>query len=153
MAEWVSILALAQKWEFIGIKELALGQLQMKHLPVVERVIIYQDYDAGEALLLPLYAEIAMADEPPTREQFARLGIETTTSIFFARERIRSPLYSANPLRSSSGGFRSPLPSAVDKQDVEDIVKDIISPNTSRRRRDSGGSLSIPSGVACYSLN
>ncbi|KAF8911667.1 hypothetical protein CPB84DRAFT_1842141 [Gymnopilus junonius] len=108
--DWNIILNLADKWEFLEVKELAVRELQKKpDLDIVSKMSLYQRYKVDPRHLIPLYAQLCARDTPLTIEEATILGIETTVLINSAREQLR-----ANP--SDEG--RSPLPAGLEEGDV-----------------------------------
>jgi len=115
--EWSAILKLANLWGFYNVKQLATDELQKLDIPLVDRIVLYQDHDVESALRLPLYVELASRDATLDHEESSRLGFRTAIVIFQARER----------LRSLSTGGRSPLPDDVDAQAAEEVIGTLFS--------------------------
>ncbi|KAJ3505315.1 hypothetical protein NLJ89_g7486 [Agrocybe chaxingu] len=105
-AEWVAILKIAHEYEFLEVKNLAIRGLDTCDLTVVQRIRIYETYQADTMYLLPLYATMCMREDGPTDDETEEMGMKTSLMIFRARERLRSD------------GSKSPLPNGVDESEV-----------------------------------
>lgn len=114
--EWASILKLSNLWGFSNVKELAIEQLQYLDVPLVDRIVLYQDYQVGWELLAPLYVDLASRESTLDHEESRRLGFRTAIVIFQARER----------LRSLAMGGRSPLPDDVGPEAAKEVISNIF---------------------------
>ncbi|KAJ3811359.1 hypothetical protein EV368DRAFT_81818 [Lentinula lateritia] len=114
--EWASILKLSNLWDFPNVKELAIKELQKLDIPLVDRIVLYQDHDVDSALRVPLYAELASREATLDHDESTRLGFRTTIVIFQARER----------LRSLATGGRSPLPDEVGPDAAKEVITNLF---------------------------
>ncbi|KAF8953190.1 hypothetical protein BDZ97DRAFT_1367492 [Flammula alnicola] len=133
--EWTSILKTACEYEFVEVQHLAIRGLQSCELSTVERIRIYQLYDADPKYIVPLYIKMCMRDEAPTNEEVKHMGSETSLLIFRLRESLRS--------RAGNGG-KSPLPAGVDEEDALDAVCDFLGVDSSRIQISVSSSTSKP---------
>ncbi|KAK0459138.1 uncharacterized protein EV420DRAFT_305017 [Desarmillaria tabescens] len=130
---WVAILHTSCLWSFPEVKALAIRELECKTINLVDRIVLYQDYNVDPTVLAPFYARLCSRDEPLTTEESVRLGVETVVRIFHARERLRS---------SSLDGLKSPLPNGVDLTNVMKVIDEVWGSNTKR----ASGSNTDPQG-------
>lgn len=117
ISDWTCIISLAHNWEFKEVKSLAVRELEKQELDVVERIALYQTYDVGISLLVPLYAILCSRDDPPNDEESGVLGFKTALLVYRARERLR-----AQP----SDSPRSPLPSGMERDDVHNALNGLL---------------------------
>lgn len=114
--EWSSILRLSNLWGFDNVKELAIQQLETLDLPLVDRIVLYQDHNVDWDLRVPLYVALASRENTLDHEESQRLGFRTAIGIFHARERLRS---------LATGGM-SPLPDDVGLEAAGEVVTTIF---------------------------
>ena len=141
--DWTSILELAQKWEFREVKQLAIRELEMQEIPIIERIALYQKYDVDTERLVRYYAELCQSPHAPTDEDSEAIGLKTTVLIFRARERLRAQL--------SDKGL-SPLPVGVDIEDVRRIIANLVAPvipanKVNEGRKSDQGPLTLYSDI------
>ncbi|KAJ7593792.1 hypothetical protein C8J56DRAFT_421299 [Mycena floridula] len=127
---WITILSLAQRWQFHEVKTLAIRELQAKRMDLIDRIILYHKYHVDDAFIIPLYAELVSQEHTLSAQDSAKLGMQRAVPVFQARERIR-----ANP----SYGGKSPLPS--DRQrDILGVARAIMKELPVTNGASSGGS-------------
>ncbi|KAF8911670.1 hypothetical protein CPB84DRAFT_1842143 [Gymnopilus junonius] len=88
--EWIAILNIACEYEFTQVKDLAIRNLNLSDLSVVQRLYLYLLYRAHPIHTVPLYAILSTRDDGPSDADLKVLGVETTLSIFRIRERLLS---------------------------------------------------------------
>ncbi|KAJ3730888.1 hypothetical protein DFJ43DRAFT_1189423 [Lentinula guzmanii] len=110
--EWASILKLSNLWDFPNVKELAINELERLDIPLVDRIVLYQDNQVDADLRLPLYIQLASREATLDHDESTRLGFRTAIVIFQARER----------LRSLATGGKSPLPDEVGEDAAKEVV-------------------------------
>lgn len=115
--DWEIILSLAHRWQFPGVKDLAIRELHKIDLSVVDRIVLYQRYDIGKEFLVPLYMSLCSQDDPLSIEDSVKLGVHAATMIFHAREKLRS--------KPVDGG-RSPMPKDRTSKDVGAAVRQLL---------------------------
>jgi hypothetical protein len=103
--EWTSILKLAHQWDFIGVKELALRELEQLVIPPLRKIVIYHSYAIDRRLLQAAYTAFAIRDEPITIEEGQELGLETALQLARAREFVRAPATGGKRIKDA----RSPV--------------------------------------------
>ncbi|KAJ3549915.1 hypothetical protein NMY22_g695 [Coprinellus aureogranulatus] len=113
---WFSILKLAHRWDFPYITSVALEEIQRyeSQLPLVTRIRMYQEHDAPEEYLVPLFVQLCAREMPPTNEEVVELGYEQMCGVWRAREALRFP-----------GGV-SPLPEHVSNETIHGIVSEVL---------------------------
>lgn len=115
--DWTTLLALAVKWEFSEVKDLAIRELDHKDLPLLPRIVLYQRFSVNSARLIPLYAELCSRPDALNEQDAEALGLKTTVLIFRARERLRA-------LPSNEG--KSPLPAGLEEHDVHRTINSLL---------------------------
>lgn len=113
---WFTILRLAHEWGFPEVTRFALREVKRRESEVslVQRIVLYQRYNAPAEYLVPLFAELCARPTSSTDEETVLLGFEQTVKIFKARERIRS------------GGGVSPLPPGIKEPDTYPTISSIL---------------------------
>ncbi|KAI0330433.1 hypothetical protein GY45DRAFT_754913 [Cubamyces sp. BRFM 1775] len=110
--EWRSVLSLATRWEFTGVRALAIRSLQSLDITPVERILLAQEFDIPGRWALPAYVALCERPEPLSLGEAALLGLETSVRIAQLREQLR-----ARGHRSASmGGYHSLTRSAAARQ-------------------------------------
>jgi hypothetical protein len=113
---WLSILSLAQRWNFKEVEELCIRELEKLAIPPVDKIQIYQAFKLEKTLLLNAYIELAVRPEPLNLEEGRKLGIDTALQIARARELSR---------RSDTGkGHRSPASVQVRKVELRSLIQE-----------------------------
>ncbi|KAG5634371.1 hypothetical protein H0H81_002209 [Sphagnurus paluster] len=115
--DWATLLALAVKWGFDQVKELAVCELVKKDMPLLTRIGLYQRFNIDSARLVPLYAELCSRPDTLDEEEAEALGLKTAVLVFRARERLRAVL-------SNEG--KSPLPLGLEKDDVHRVIISLL---------------------------
>ncbi|KAJ4483884.1 hypothetical protein J3R30DRAFT_3328897 [Lentinula aciculospora] len=110
--EWASVLKLSNLWDFPNVKELAIKELEKLDIPLVDRIVLYQDHQVDSELRLPLYAQLASREATLDHDESTRLGFRTAIVIFQARER----------LHSLAIGGRSPFPDEVGPDAAKEVI-------------------------------
>jgi len=118
--EWTSILKLAHQWDFIGVKDLALRELEQLVIPPLRKIVIYHSYAIDRRLLHAAYAAFAVRDEPITIEEGQELGLETAVQLARAREFARAPATGGKKIKDP----RSPV--NVAGAELDALIRDIF---------------------------
>ncbi|KAL1678991.1 hypothetical protein EV122DRAFT_264090 [Schizophyllum commune] len=139
--DWVDILKLAHMWNFREVYELAVRELERLEMPVVERLIAYQAYDVKREYIVPLYAELFRREEPLSKSESQRLGIETVYTIWMGRERLR-----AKPVFDGRSG-RSPLPAGLQETEVESMARELLADRAANSSPDDDAPTSAENGA------
>ncbi|KAL0955735.1 hypothetical protein HGRIS_001951 [Hohenbuehelia grisea] len=116
-SDWTTILKLAHDWGFAEVKSLAIRQLEVMPIPVVERIVTYQTYKVDDDVLVPHYVNLCGREDLLTFDEAQQLGMPTTLMVCNTRERLRS---------SSGDGLKSPLPPDLEQSDVERTIRQIL---------------------------
>ncbi|KAG2152547.1 uncharacterized protein EDB93DRAFT_250019 [Suillus bovinus] len=115
---WVTILDLATRWNFPGVRDLAVRQLEKLDMNPVERIITYDEYNLDKSLLLPAY--ILLCKQPSRSvEDGNRLGMPTVLKINEAREYAQKS--------ASEQGCHSPTSADAEDEELVEILKDVFS--------------------------
>lgn len=118
--EWTSILKLAHQWDFFGVKELALRELEQLVIPPLQKIVIYHSYAIDRSLLLAAYTAFAVRDEPITMEEGEELGLDTVIQLVRAREFVRAPATGGKRIKDA----RSPV--NVAGVELDALIRDIF---------------------------
>jgi hypothetical protein len=118
--EWTSILKLAHQWDFIGVKALALRELEQLKIPALQKIVIYHSYAIDRRLLQAAYTAFAIRDEPITLEEGQELGLETALQLARAREVVRAPATTGMKIKDA----RSPVNLAG--AELDELIRDIF---------------------------
>ena len=132
---WTTILDLAHKWVFPNVKELALKSLEALAIPLVNRIALYQKYNAPDCILNPHYATLCARSEMPTLEETTILGGPTSIMIFSVRERILS----------SQGGVQP-----LDKIDARMFQQSVSSYFNAQKKKKDESTKESTSGIAFH---
>ncbi|KAJ3820747.1 hypothetical protein F5880DRAFT_1487436 [Lentinula raphanica] len=140
LEDWGCILSLACRFKFPEVKKLAVRHLEKYNLDLVDRISLYQECNADEDLLIPLYAQLCSRDRTLSLIETHKLGYETAVMVFQAREQLRSPLDRG----------KSPLPDDIEEGEVEDTIRDLMkdiftgNPNDNRKSISANGWVNTP---------
>ncbi|KJA28715.1 hypothetical protein HYPSUDRAFT_50910 [Hypholoma sublateritium FD-334 SS-4] len=115
-ADWTAILKIACENDFLEVQHCAIRGLQACDLTTVQRIAIYEMYRADKRYIVPLYVEMAMREQSPTRDEEDLLGDKTTLLIFRLREHLRS-----RPTTTFTDV--SPLPAGIDDDEALRAVR------------------------------
>lgn len=85
--EWVSVLNLATKWEYLHIRDLAVAHLSEIKVDAVKRIVLAKTYSVDDWLLLG-YMELAKRVSPIDMDEASRIGLESTLRLYQAREEV-----------------------------------------------------------------
>lgn len=118
--EWTSILKLAHNWDFLGVKELALRELEQLVIPPLQKIVIYHSYGIDRSLLQAAYTAFAVRDEPITIEEGKELGLETAIQLARAREFVRAPASGGKRIKDA----RSPV--NVAGAELDALIRDLF---------------------------
>ncbi|KAF8650088.1 hypothetical protein AX16_005414 [Volvariella volvacea WC 439] len=83
--EWTSVLTLADRWKFASIRELAVKEISAIGTPV-DRVIVGEKFNE-EKMVFAALCELCVRNQPLTREEGEKLGMEKVIKIATARDR------------------------------------------------------------------
>ncbi|KAI9511474.1 hypothetical protein F5148DRAFT_950873, partial [Russula earlei] len=118
--EWSSILKLAHKWEFVGVKTLAIRELERLDIPPLRKIVIYHSYAIDRRLLQAAYTAFTIRDKPITNEEGQELGLDTVLQLARARELARAP---------APGGIRNKdarSPVTVAGSELDELVRELF---------------------------
>jgi hypothetical protein len=118
--EWTSILKLAHQWDFLGVKDLALRELEQLKIPPLQKIVIYHSYAVDRRLLQAAYTAFAVRDDPITLEEGQELGLETALHLARAREVVRAPATASMKIKDA----RSPVNLAG--AELDELIRDIF---------------------------
>ncbi|KAG1810552.1 uncharacterized protein BJ212DRAFT_1278788 [Suillus subaureus] len=129
---WLVILELSTRWQFLEMRKLAVEQLQNLKMDPVEKIAIYNKYEIDKSLLLPEYKHLCTREGQMSIEEGEKVGLLTVLAIHQARE---------HAMKSAAANERRSLNHAdVDDEELEQIVKDAFDLNqnpTTGSRRDA----------------
>jgi hypothetical protein len=115
---WLSILKLANRWNFDNVKELSVRELEKLTIESVEKVAIYHDHNISRLYLIPSYVDICKRDKPLSFTEGMKLGMETVLRIADARERVRQ--------HASESGVRTPTFDDFEDAEVEVLIREVF---------------------------
>ncbi|KAF8841712.1 hypothetical protein BDN67DRAFT_900865 [Paxillus ammoniavirescens] len=115
---WLSILKLANRWNFDNVKELSVRELEKLTIEPVEKVAIYHDHNISRLYLIPSYVDICKRDKPLSFTEGMKLGMETVLRIADARERVRQ--------HASESGVRTPTFDDFEDAEVEVLIREVF---------------------------
>ncbi len=107
---WKVVLRLATQYQFSEVRNLAFRELDIlgkSNMSLVERIVLYRQYDADRKYLDPLYEELLSRPKPLSSEEGEAFGLATALLIARAREQLRVVCDKLNP--------QSPLPDSMKK--------------------------------------
>jgi len=142
---WLSILHLATRWQFDGVKELTIAALEQIEIEGVEKIAIYHNYNINKHLLVPSYMAVCRREKPLSLMEGSKLGMETVLRIAEARERLRQ--------QAMESGVRSPTYEDFGDDETEKLVRELFQvtgrsptvPSTSNINPNYGGGGAAPS--------
>lgn len=118
---WLVILELSTRWQFLEMRKLAIEQLQNLKMDPVEKIAIYNKYEIDRSLLLPEYKHLCTREGRMSIEEGEKVGLLTVLAIHQARERA---------MTSAVANERRGLTHAdVDDEELEQILRDIFNLN------------------------
>jgi len=118
--EWTSILKLAHQWNFVGVKELALRELERLEIPPLRKIVVYQSYGVDRRLLLEAYTALTTRDKPMTIEEGHELGLETVIQLARAREIVRAPAAGGKRLKDAHSSVN------VAGAELDGLIRDLF---------------------------
>lgn len=118
---WLVILELSTRWQFLEMKKLAVEQLQNLKMDPVEKIAIFNKYEIDRSLLLPEYKHLCTREGQMSIEEGEKVGLLTVLAIHQARERAMKS--------AGAKECRSLTPADVDDEELEQILKDIFNLN------------------------
>jgi hypothetical protein len=129
--EWASILKLADKWNFIEVKALAIrGIDDIPMLSALQKIVLYQTYDVDRRHLQSAYTALAVREEAITIDEGRQIGLETALQIARARELARAPVLSGKKV----GNPPSPVKCAgVELQALINQIFQLSSPGSASK--------------------
>ena len=116
--EWTSVLKLANQWDFVEVKALAVRELQRLSMDPLQRILLYRKYAVNGVHLQKAFTELTIREKRITVDEGRELGLETMVQLADARERARAPVSPGN----RSGDPHSPVTHT--ETQLDDIVKD-----------------------------
>ena len=135
--EWTSILSLATRWDFAGVRALAIAHFRTHAdalgLTPVDRILLARAYDiprTGDGgWLLAAHTALCTRAEPLSLAEAARLGVETAARVAQLRELLRGPNPSAR-----FGGYCAPTRSTAARETATRAQRSQGAANTVPRR-------------------
>ncbi|KAF8483648.1 hypothetical protein DFH94DRAFT_319337 [Russula ochroleuca] len=118
--EWTSILKLAHQWDFVGVKSLAIRELEQIKIHPLQKISIYHSYGIDRCLLQAAYTAFAIRDEPITIEEGQELGLETVVQLARARELVRAPATGGKSIKDA----RSPV--NIAGAELDDLIRGVF---------------------------
>ena len=116
---------MATRWEFNGIRALAIRELQKLEVSPVDAIVLSRKYDIAGRWTLAAYAALCQRVDALTLEEAGRLGLETTVRIAQLRERVQrgvpgrsKPRYQA-PTSAASRRAADPVSSFSSRKSCE----------------------------------
>ncbi|KAF5390234.1 hypothetical protein D9757_002956 [Collybiopsis confluens] len=140
LGDWATILTVACRFKFPEVKKLAVRHLEQIDLDLVERISLYQECNADEDLLIPLYSQLCAREKTLSLAETHKLGYETAVMVFQAREHLRSP----------SDRGKSPLPDDIEEEEVEDTIRDLMKDLFTGDSNENRKSISANGWAAAY---
>ena len=87
----MSILHLSTRWEFDGVRALAIRELEQYPFSALKIIMLSQHFDICTPWTLKAYTELCERRKELTRDEETVLGFRTATRIAQLRERLRTP--------------------------------------------------------------
>ena len=106
--EWISVLEVADRYNFDAVRELAIRKLLEVTTPI-EKLVVGHRY-AERRLLIPGYAALCTRHNAVTIEEAVRIGLEDVVLISQTRESIRDADYRFTGEFKAESFFKSRLP-------------------------------------------
>jgi hypothetical protein len=98
VAEWVSILTLADMWGFDGIRSLCIGKLGDMALDPVEKMELCRKFEIHRTWASGAYETLCARSTPLSFSDATRIGMEDVVLIAQAREkRLKNRIYKIRP--------------------------------------------------------
>lgn len=141
--EWTSILKLANQWDFVEAKALAVRKLQVLSIDPIQRILLYRKHAVHSVHLQGAFTELTIRDIPINADEGRELGLETVVQLADARERARAPL---SPSPSPGNGHpRSPV--TYTGAQLDDMIKDAfnLTPSSTVPRIPTGRNTRVDS--------
>ena len=91
VAEWLSVLELAARWDVVSMRTLAISQVESlldANSSPVDRVAIAQRYRITDVWSRAAYTALCNRPKPLSIEEAAKLGVEMSTRISTVREEL-----------------------------------------------------------------
>ena len=129
IADWISILSLADRWGFEKIKNLAALELGKKQeLQIVSKIALYQKYHVHKQFIEPLHTLLSERDDPLNLDEAQTLGMEAAIHISTARE-----LFHAGPF----DGIRKSPPKVMKEGNTYLLPQPVTDETEGNFKRDS----------------
>jgi len=120
--EWSSVLKLANQWDFVEVKALAVRKLQRLSIDSIQKILLYRKHEVHRVHLQEALTELTIREKPINADEGRELGLETLVQLADARERARAPL---SPTPSPSPGNGHPRPPVTHTGTrLDDVIKD-----------------------------
>ncbi|KAL5483252.1 hypothetical protein ACEPAI_8482 [Sanghuangporus weigelae] len=89
--KWASILRLAHLWKFPKVKDLAVREMDKLDIAPVDKAVMAREFqvDPSRRWLETAYAALGAREQPLTKEEGLRLGLDVVLHLAEVRERIR----------------------------------------------------------------
>ncbi|KZS87765.1 hypothetical protein SISNIDRAFT_419059 [Sistotremastrum niveocremeum HHB9708] len=109
LSQWTSILGLSHLWEFRGVFQLALREIEPLASDPVDRILIARRYDVCHDWLLPAYTSLCERSDPITLDEARLLGLDVLARLAQAREAIQRMIWTrrrntTNDFTNGGGG-------------------------------------------------
>lgn len=104
--EWISVLHLASRWDFIEVRNLAIQKLELyaEMLGAAERILLARKYDVA-SWLRSGYTQLLRRKIPISSEEAGKIGWEVALQICQLREAAVAPDGFSNPYDKALLGF------------------------------------------------
>ncbi|KAG5636941.1 hypothetical protein H0H81_006337 [Sphagnurus paluster] len=94
IADWVSILKLAHKYQIDDVRELAVLRLHASHIDPIRKIAIWDQYHLDTTLLTSSYVALCQRVEPLTLAMTMTIGLKNFTKLAAARDMYHQRLTS-----------------------------------------------------------
>jgi len=87
-AQWITILELSNRWDFLDVHQLAIKQLAEYKTEAVKKIVLQQKHHIEKQWAYESYIELCSRQSPLTRSEADELGIQTATLVNQVREKL-----------------------------------------------------------------
>jgi hypothetical protein len=88
LQDWVTIISLAERFDFEGIKTLALNSIeQLPNLTGIEKINLSRQYDIRPDWIFVSLVQLVQREDPITKEEITLLGADYAALLAGAREK------------------------------------------------------------------
>ncbi|KII86835.1 hypothetical protein PLICRDRAFT_113856 [Plicaturopsis crispa FD-325 SS-3] len=111
--DWVAILRLANEWQFVEVKRLAIRKLEKLDLDPVQKIVLYRAHNIDSSYLVDAFSALCRRDTLLPLSDCEKLGMPTFLQISEARERARG---------QCEGGVYSPTAANLEPEELQSVV-------------------------------